>query len=40
MTTIILTVYVLGILTGVLGLLGCQERRRAKQRLGYPRRDR
>lgn len=36
----IVAVYILGILTGVLGLLSCQERRRVKRRMGYPRRDR
>lgn len=39
MTGIILTAYILGIITGVLGLLGCQERRRAKRRMGYPTRE-
>jgi len=39
MTGIILTVYVLGILTGVLGLVSCRERREMKRQLGYPTRE-
>lgn len=37
--TQVLIIYILGILTGVLGLAGCQERRRAKRRMGYPTRE-
>lgn len=39
MTSIILA-YALGIITGALGLLGCQERRDMKRRMGYPTRER
>lgn len=37
--TQVLVAYILGILTGVLGLVSCQERRRVKRRMGYPTRE-
>ena len=34
--TQVLIAYILGLLTGVLGLVGCQARRETKRQLGYP----